>query len=290
LIGILSQENEVVAVVRSSAALEVIKDLGCQAYIIDYTDADALASVASDCDSAVHLVGVIKKTGRNSYEQAHEIPCTALASAAEVAGLKQIVALSILGGDVNSGNGCLASRARSDAILIDAPVPAFVLRVPMVLGENDFAARALSRSANKKFGIGLRTTSLEQPIYAGDVVDAICAMLDLAPRNEIITLAGPESVSRSELIKRAGIVIGKNPVTLSIPLMVGRLACKVLELFMTSPPVTEDMIDLLDHDDNVNSKPAADELGIRLTPLDEMLTKVIASQGTMINLRREQWK
>ena len=118
---------------------------------------------------------------------------------------------------------------------------------------------------------------MEQPIYAGDVVDAICALLGQVPTNEIVTLAGPESVSREELIERAGNVIGKHPVTVSIPLIVGRLMCRILERFMASPPVTEDMIDLLDHDDNVDAKSAAKRIGIKLTTLDEMLTKVIVS-------------
>ncbi len=277
LINRLSTEHEVVAVVRSTTALAVIADLRCQPLVVDYADIDSLAAAARDCDAAVHLVGIIKKTRLNSYAQAHEIPCAALATAAEKAGVKQIIALSILGSDPNSENECLASRGKSEAILGEGSASVLILRVPMVLGENDFASNALFQKADRMIGFGFRTASLEQPIYAGDVIDAICALLGNSSANELITLAGPEVLTRVELIKRAGRVIGKNPMIISIPVMVGRLVARVMETLMQSPPVTEDMIDLLDRDDEVDSESAARQIGIRLTPLDEMLNKVAVS-------------
>ena len=119
LIASLSLNNEVVSVVRSDSALEKISGLNCETHIVDYSDSDGLSAAASGCDCAVHLVGIIKKTGNNTYEQAHELSCEALVYAARMAGLKKIVALSIIGSDVTSSNACLASRGRSENILLD---------------------------------------------------------------------------------------------------------------------------------------------------------------------------
>ena len=284
LINNLSVDHEVVAVVRSSAALAQVKDLHCRSLVVDYADVDGLAAAARDCDVAVHLVGIIKKTRFNSYEQAHEIPCAALVSAAEKAGLKQIIALSILGSDPDANNECLASRGRSEVILTAGSIPARIIRVPMVLGENDFASKALFGKARKIPGFGFRTASLEQPIYAGDIIEAISAIIERTPANELIMLAGPEVLSRAELIKRAGRVIGKNPFTISLPVVLGRLFARALEMFMSSPPVTEDMIDLLDHDDEIDSETTARQIGIKLTSLDEMLSRVaVITNDQIIN-------
>ncbi len=46
-------------------------------------------------------------------------------------------------------------------------------------------------------------------------------------------------------------------------------------MIMASPPITEDMIDLLDHDDDLDAAPVARKLGIELTALDVMLGSVI---------------
>lgn len=43
---------------------------------------------------------------------------------------------------------------------------------------------------------------------------------------------------------------------------------------MSSPPVTGDMIGLLDHDDDIDSIEVAEKLGIELTSLDVALARV----------------
>ena len=60
-------------------------------------------------------------------------------------------------------------------MLIQAATPALVLRVPMVLGEGDYASAALGRRARKSWNVLLRGASYEQPIYADDVTHAIVA-------------------------------------------------------------------------------------------------------------------
>jgi uncharacterized protein YbjT (DUF2867 family) len=265
----------VVAVVRSKSACKKISGLNCETHIVDYSDSGGLSAAASDCDCAVHLVGIIKKTGNNTYEQAHELSCAALVKATHLAGLKQIVALSIIGSDITSRNACLASRGRSENILLDGDVPATIIRVPMVLGEDDFASRSLTKKAKAGICFTFRASSLEQPIYAGDLVNAITAVIQRPPGNEVIELAGMESVTRRELIARAGSTLGNHPTVISIPLFAGLFIGKVLEILLPSPPVTADMIEILDHDDQVDAEPVARQLGIELTSLDQTLAKVI---------------
>lgn len=271
----LTNSHEVIAVVRSQQALNILSGVDCHTLVVDYADTDALAGAARDCDCAVHLVGIIKKTDKNTYRQAHELPCTALALAAEKAGLKQIVALSILGSNAGSANGCLASRGISENILLQGKVPATIVRVPMVLGENDFASRSLQEKARSRIAFTFRAASIEQPIYAGDLVDAICTLIENPVGDEVLELAGPESLSRRRLIERAGRIAGTRPMVLSLPVSFGKWMGRLLDIVMASPPVTEDLIDLLDHDDNIDSKTVAHRLAIELTSLDVTLSRVI---------------
>lgn len=275
LIENLCQTHEVVSVIRSESALEKLSGLKCEAHIIDYSDSEALTAAARDCDCAVHLVGIIKKKGYNTYQQAHELPCRALVNAAVKSGLKQIVALSIIGSDPASLNGCLASRGCSEAILLDGDVPATILRVPMVLGEDDFASRSLLKKAKARICFTFRAASLEQPIYAGDVVKAIAAVIQRPPGNEILELAGMESLSRRQLIQRAGSAVGNSPMVISIPLFAGLWLGKLLERILSSPPLTADMIRIIDHDDQVDSQSVASQLNIELTSLDQTLANLV---------------
>ncbi len=277
MIDRLQHDHDVVAVVRSESAADKIRYLRCQVEVIDYEDTQRLASAGLGCACAIHLVGIIKRSRRNRYEQAHERPSMSLLAAAKLANIKHIIGLSIVGSDANSDNGCFASRGLADSILMSGGLAATILRIPMVLGEGDYAARALTR----KYQLTFRASSLEQPIYSGDVIAAICALINNPALTGILELAGPESLSRRKLFGRAGKVLGFAPVVISLPVSVGRLLGRVLELLMATPPVTRDMIDLLDHDDAIDTHEATTRLGISLTGLDETLARVLEKSAVV---------
>jgi NADH dehydrogenase len=271
------------AVVRSAAAAAAIAEgrlsadgrSSADTHIIDYTDAAAMQRAIAGCRAVVHLVGILKETRDNRYADAHEGTCTALGAAAAANGIDRIVYLSILGADSGSTNTCLASKGRAEAILHAASVPAFVLQVPMVLGEHDYASRALARRASSRVSVTLRSASREQPIYAGDVVDAIVAALELERPGTTIRLAGPESLSRRALIERAARVLGTKPRVLSLPMGLGWLMAGLFELVSANPPVTRAMLEVLDHDDDIDPQPACKQLDLALTALDATLNLVL---------------
>jgi NADH dehydrogenase len=228
----------------------------------------------------VHLVGILKETRGNRYIDAHERTARVLVAAARQAGVRQLVCLSILGADTDADNACLQSRGRADAILLEAACDVTVLRVPMVLGEGDYAARALAGRAHRGINFSLRAASLEQPIYAGDVIAAIEALLRGAvPESGVLELAGPESLSRRALIERAAARLGRRTRVVSLPLAPGMALAGLLERVSASPPVTRAMLGVLDHDDRMDSAPVAARLGITLTPLDGALDRVLDSSG-----------
>jgi uncharacterized protein YbjT (DUF2867 family) len=98
-----SAPTEVRALVRSQRAANALDELP-QGYcpdvrIVDYGDAEAIENAAKGCDRIVHLIGILKETGSARYVDAHETASTVLARAAERAGARRIVYMSILGAD-----------------------------------------------------------------------------------------------------------------------------------------------------------------------------------------------
>lgn len=266
------------ALVRSARAAGQVEALCGDVRQVDYTDASMLADALAGCRGVVHLVGVLRETAANPYRQAHEGTCRALAEAAGRAGVQTIVYLSILGAEPESPNACLASKGRGERILREGTVPATTLRVPMVLGEGDYASAALAARARRRFNVLLRAGSLEQPIYAGDVVQAVCNVLSLSPGDAAARydLAGPEWLARAALVHRAAAVLGRRTRVLSVPLGLGMAAAWVLERLTANPPVSRAMLGVLDHDDRIDPAPAAAALGLALTPLDEALRRCLS--------------
>ncbi len=274
---LLSRLPNARAVVRSAAAAEVIAagHPGTDTAIVDYTDATAMQRAVEGCSAVIHLVGILKETRTNRYVDAHEATCTALAAATRASGLQQIVYLSILGSHGRAANACLASKGRGEEILLASGTRTIVLQVPMVLGESDFASRALAARARKKRCFLLRAESREQPIYAGDVIDGILATFNPDLPSGTLAIAGPESLTRAQLTLRAAKVLGTRPQIVSLPLKIGMMAAWLLERVSANPPVTRAMLEVLDHDDDIEAEHAARVLGIGLTPLDAMLTMVL---------------
>jgi NADH dehydrogenase len=270
------------AVVRSERAADVLRALPDalrpEIAILDWSDADALARAAVGCAAAVHLVGILKESASSRYADAHEGACQALVRAAAKAGLRRIVHVSVLGADPASTNACLASRGRADRILLAGSVPAVVLRVPMVIGEGDHAARTLRAQTRARVVPLLRGgAAREQPIDARDVVRAVVLAL-AAPGMDggvALDLAGPESLTRRDLLMRCAALYGRHPRVISVPLGLELAVAGLLERLLADPPVTRAMLGVLARDDEIDPSDSCRRLGLTLTPLGETLRRCV---------------
>jgi NADH dehydrogenase len=273
----------VVRSTRAAGALDPLRELGpLRVHVIDPLDPDAWGSVSQGCTHAVHLVGILKEALGTRYTDAHEGTTAALARAAAKNGLQRTVYLSILGARLDSSNACLASKARAERILWEAPVPSVVLQVPMVLGPEEPGARALRAQAHARVvpmvGGG---RSLEQPIDAEDVTEAILRSLTLdVADHETLELAGPESLPRRELLARATSCVGSKPRVLALPQAAARLLALACELTLSNAPLSRAMLEVLERDDSIDPGPACARLGMELTPLDETLRRCLASDAS----------
>jgi NADH dehydrogenase len=280
LIGRL-QENgaEIVALVRSERAAATVRGSFPEAdiRIVDYRDAEGIRVAGQGCQAIVHLVGIIKESAENTYEMAHEQACEAIIQAGLDA--ERLVCLGIVGTEAGSTNACFRSRSNAEQILLGGSVPATIIRVPMVLGPDDYATWSLKKKAQAAVSVNFRADSLEQPIFSEDVIAAIIAALGLSPDARVLTLAGTESLSRSALIKRAGTYFDNQPKVISLPMWLGMLMAGLLEALMSNPPVSRAMLGVLDHDDDVDVSEAVGVLGIKLTDLNTTLGNLLSNKS-----------
>ncbi|NNL67785.1 MAG: NAD(P)H-binding protein, partial [Myxococcales bacterium] len=111
LSGVEPGARRAAAVVRSTSAAETLAGLPEAArpetHVVDYRDVDGLAKAMAGRSLVVHLVGILKESGRSRYEDAHEKASAAVAEAAQRSGVARIVYLSILGSAPDARNACL---------------------------------------------------------------------------------------------------------------------------------------------------------------------------------------
>ena len=158
-------------------------------------------------DAVVNLVGILYEKGPQSFEAAQLGGAQTVAECAAAAGIKRFVQISAIGADEESRSDYARTKALAEKAVRDAIPEAVILRPSIVFGpEDDFfnkfagmAAHPVSNVAPFLPAIGGGKTKL-QPVYAGDVAEAIAAAVS---RDDVLgktyELGGPRTYTFREI-------------------------------------------------------------------------------------------
>ncbi len=284
-----SDEYDICALVRSEKAERDLMNFiaghnkkNVEIVKCDYLDVSTMKQLASSCRYAAHLVGIIKENGQNNFDLVHKQTTKVLIEALKDSKVEKICYISILGSKEDSRNACFSSRGFAENLFLKSNTPSLILQIPMVLGEGDYACEALKKNALSRINFTFRKLSLEQPIYAKDIIDVINIDINRTLKENhssigIKALAGPTSLTREKLIMKAAKQLGVKVKVFSLPLFLGYTLARICGMLFSHPPITRAMLGVLDHDDDIDPLPSSKELGINLTALDEMLEATISA-------------
>jgi len=270
-----------VAGVRTAKALAGLPALPeGQTALISYDDPATLDAAFAGADAVVHLAGTLVERPGSTYEIANVQTARAVARAAERAGVAKIVLVSAIGADAGSRNRYLQTKGEAEAMTRAAGCAHTVLRVPLLLGPGTEGTAALLRHVSKpsvKLPGGGR--NLQQPLHVDDLARAALAAASPATaRNRTLELVGPVALPDREIVERVARALGREVQIGSVPVMPLRLILK-LQRMVSGPGFSADVLDVITADTNLDPQPAARDLGISLTGLDEMIRASVASSG-----------
>jgi NADH dehydrogenase len=239
-------------------------------------DAPSLESLVADSDAVVNLVGILHGSWGDPYgpefAQAHvELP-RRLADACAKTGVRRLVHVSALGvsDDPAVPGPSMYLRSKADgerAIRAAEGVDWTILRPSVVFGPEDSFLNVFAKLQRYFPVIPLaRTEARFQPVFVGDVAQAIVNALDTpATIGRTYELAGPEVFTLRELVELAGRWSGHPRPVWPLGYTLGQLQAGVLGA-MPRPMMSMDNFDSMSVD-NVASGPIAPELNIVPTPL-----------------------
>lgn len=170
-------------------------------------DTQSLQRACEGADAVVNLVGILSEVGKQNFPAAQAEGAGNAARAAETAGATRFVQVSAIGADAGSKAEYARTKAQGEANVRDVFPDAVILRPSIVFGPEDgffnrFAALATSPAmAVLPFlpAIGGGKT-LFQPVYAGDVADAIVAAVERTDAaGKTYELGGPRTYSFNAL-------------------------------------------------------------------------------------------
>jgi uncharacterized protein YbjT (DUF2867 family) len=214
----------------------------------------------------VNLVAVISERGRQNFQTLHVDAARAIAVAAHKHGVERFVQVSALGAAPKASRYARTKFAGETAVR-DVLPSATVLRPSIIFGPEDhffnrFAQMALGPALPL---IGGGKTKF-QPVFVGDVADAICAALDRGDaRGRTYELGGPGIYSFKQLMQFIMREIDRRPMLISIPFVIAHVLGLLLEWLcklvpFIEPPLTSDQVTTLHRDNVVGADPGVGKI------------------------------
>ncbi|MBL6455837.1 complex I NDUFA9 subunit family protein [Belnapia sp. T6] len=229
-------------------------------------DEGAVARAVAGADLVVNLVGILAERKDGDFQRIQAEGAGRLARIAAAAGVERLVHVSAIGADPASPSRYGRSKAEGEAAVRAAFPGATILRPSIVFGpEDQFFNRFANLSRLLPVMPVVAGATRFQPVYVGDVADAVIAA---ATREDAIgqtyELGGPRAMSFRELLRFVQQCTGHNRRPL-VDLPQGLVKLQIaIGRFLPNPPLTEDQLLMLQRDNVVaeGAKGFAD-LGLR---------------------------
>ena len=240
----------------------------------DITADGTLARAIEGADIVVNLVGILaeRKSGDFTAIQAEGAGRVARLSAA--AGVKHLVQMSAIGADTASASQYARTKAQGEALVREHFPAAVILRPSLVFGPEDqffnrFAALAMMSPVMPV----IAGASRFQPVYVGDVADAVMAAIgrpDAA--GQTYELGGPKVMTFREILGWILAQIGRHRPLVAMPDGLAALMARIPFSGLTS-----DQLLMLQRDNVTDpAMPGLTALGLTPTPIELVVPGYLA--------------
>lgn len=238
----------------------------------DYSDAD-IASCVAGCDAVINLVGILFEKKKNTFEKIHVDLPQKIARACAAKQVDRLIHISALGVDRAESRYARSKKRGEEEVARFFPAVT-ILRPSVVFGAGDEFFNRFARMARLAPFlplIGGEKTKL-QPVYVGDIADAVMACLKNPDcKGRIYELGGPEILGFRQIYLRLFAHTRRARPLIPLPFALARVLGLVLGI-LPVPPLTADQVDTL-RSDNIVAPGALTfaDLGIAPTALDAVL-------------------
>jgi len=218
-------------------------------------DEQILPAFLAGNNALVNCVGILRESGSQTFDRVHHTGPARLARLAREAGIERFVHISAIGADPRSSSAYARTKAAGEAAVRDAFPTVTILRPSVVFGAEDqffnrFAAMATISPVLPLIGGG---HTRFQPVYVGDVADAVLKCLDdSTTAGRTYELGGPKVYTFRELIELVLGEIRRKRSLVDLPFGLAAIQARLMSI-LPNPPLTPDQVELLKRDNVVSS-------------------------------------
>ena len=252
----LAQDGHVVRVIgRQPARANELRPMGRVGQIVplygSLAEEPTVARAVEGAEVVVNLVGILAEHRRGDFDRVHGEGAARVARMAANAGARNLIHVSAIGADPDSPAAYGRSKAAGERAVLDAFPRATILRPSLVFGQEDkffnrFAGMARISPVMPVFSGETRM----QPVYVGDVADAVRAASRPEFEGGLFELGGPRVWTFRELLEWMLREIHRRKPLVAVPPAIARLQATVLE-HVPGKPLTRDQLAMLSRDNVV---------------------------------------
>ncbi len=262
---------------RAATFLKPLGGLGQTQFVaVDVRDPASVARAVQGSDAVINLVGAFDNMQAVQADGAGHV-----AAAAKAAGVATLVHVSAIGADRESASAYGRSKGDGEAAVRGAFADAAILRPSIIFGREDqFINRFAAMIRMAPVVPVIAPNAKFQPVYVGDVADAVVAALGRDAAGKIFEVGGPQVLTMGELLRWIANATGRSPLFVDVPDFV---ASTLASGFGWAPgaPITKDQWLMLQHDNVVaGGSPGLADLGITPTSLASV------ADGWLVQYRR----
>ncbi|MBW6398024.1 complex I NDUFA9 subunit family protein [Roseomonas sp. HJA6] len=248
-----------------SARLRPLGDVGqVEPVAASVTDDASVARAVAGADVVVNLVGILFERKRGDFERIHAEGAGRVARAAAAAGVRRLVQISALGADPDSPSLYARTKAAGEAAVREAFPDATILRPSVVFGPDDqFFNRFAGLAVLLPVMPVIEGATRFQPVYVGDVADAVMAAIDRGDATgRTYELGGPRVMTMRDVLEFVLEHTHRRRPLVTVPHGLAAFQARLGECLPT-PPLTRDQLSLLARDNVVSPQAAGLEaLGV----------------------------
>jgi uncharacterized protein YbjT (DUF2867 family) len=244
----------------------------------DVHDEAALARLVPGHDALVNLIAILHGSSFD-FQRVHVELLKKTTRACTDAGVRRLVHVSALGAARDAPSMYQRTKAAGEAVLEGSGLDWTVLRPSVIFGEGDQFLTLFARLQQALPIVPLAgADALFQPVWVGDVVDAIVQCLqreDTARRT--YEICGPERFTLRQLVKLAGRLSGHPRPVVGLPAVLARLQAFMMELAPGQTLMSRDNLDSMKVSNVASGNlPGLDALGISPRALADIAPTYIA--------------
>jgi uncharacterized protein YbjT (DUF2867 family) len=242
------------------------------------TDDAGVARAVEGAAIVVNLVGILAERRRGDFRAIHAEGAGRVARLAAAAGAGQLVHISAIAADPAGASLYASTKGEGERAVHAAFPAATILRPSIVFGpEDDFFNRFAAMARLFPVMPVIAGDTRFQPVYVGDVADAVMAALNRSDAaGATYELGGPEVLTFRELIGWVLREIGRARPMFEMPHRVAAMIAGLPD-WLPGKPITRDQLLLLAKDNVVTpGMPGLGELGLVATPIALIVPSYLA--------------